>query len=379
MDNIDNKINSDKPKNETAKILISILVITASLVVGGFCGYLIGHSSDESSIFSFINMFREPVDNEPPRYYIALGDSVAAGFGVDAEDRYTKILFEKLKYDGYVDAYLNLAVNGNTTSLLLDSLINMDEDELYYFQYASVITLNIGGNNILRPYLNSLPSFDSMFDIMYETMIVVSDAREVTSEVLETFSEIREMVDNISITNALSLITSFRDYMNLMDDVVEILNRAGNLELVDLIASIYNPLSEELERELINSVIAFENELGEILNWLDYNAPNAIVIINTIYNPIPRDFFGMTLNIYNIAYMYTHKINEIILSKHTVYGVYISDVYSLFEQELTVLNLMNFNLDTETLNLNFDIIHPNTIGHAIIAESNYSVFLVGKE
>ena len=100
-------------------------------------------------------------ESTAPRTYIALGDSVSSGYGLIGylqypKGRHTTVLFEKLQYGNHVDEYVNMATSGFTTTMLLEFLHNLDNETLKYFQNAHVITLNIGGNNILTPFLEYL-------------------------------------------------------------------------------------------------------------------------------------------------------------------------------------------------------------------------------
>ena len=92
-----------------------------------------------------------------PRYYVALGDSVASGYGLPThEESYPAIFYSLLEKEGYVNNYANMAYNGFTTTMLLEYLHNMDIESIRILENARVITLNIGGNNILVPFFKYL-------------------------------------------------------------------------------------------------------------------------------------------------------------------------------------------------------------------------------
>lgn len=79
--------------------------------------------------------------------YVALGDSIATGTG--AKYGYTKRYSDYLedKYSKPIE-YVNLGKNGWTSKQLLDALKNRASFR-NHFKNADVVTINIGGNDIL--------------------------------------------------------------------------------------------------------------------------------------------------------------------------------------------------------------------------------------
>jgi len=90
--------------------------------------------------------------------YVALGDSVPAGYGLPSplENSYPKLFSEMLKNDNNNVIDINLAESGITTEELLNKLMNFSDDELSLLKTADLLTLNIGGNNLLQPLLSSI-------------------------------------------------------------------------------------------------------------------------------------------------------------------------------------------------------------------------------
>lgn len=83
------------------------------------------------------------------RLYLALGDSITAGYGVRSDLSFPAV------YTGYLsnldpDLYLiNLGVNGLTTENFL-TLLLMRANVRHYVSQASLITVTIGSNDLLR-------------------------------------------------------------------------------------------------------------------------------------------------------------------------------------------------------------------------------------
>lgn len=92
--------------------------------------------------------------------YVALGDSIPAGYGLsNKNERYTNLLANKVGM-----TQKNLAVSGHKTSDLLDVIKN--QTNLGYIKNADLITISIGGNdmiNSLESILSALFGSDEIF------------------------------------------------------------------------------------------------------------------------------------------------------------------------------------------------------------------------
>jgi lysophospholipase L1-like esterase len=264
-----------------------------------------------------------------------------------------------------------MAENGNTTTNLLSSLRSLDETSLEHFQNARIITLNIGGNNILKPLLNYLPDAGEFMSSIVEFVEFISDFNDIVSQILGIEEEGRELLEDFTLSDIMTLVSFIQESMPLLDDISDLHARSANLKIIELLPLLYGSFPPELDEELSRGVETFSNEFGEIIKWLNLNAPNAIVVVNTVYNPIPKDFLGFTLELHNKSNHYTQSINNVIFKENETLDFVVSDVYARFAQEQNVADMMNFHFDVSSATLNFDILHPNAIGHRIIAELNY--------
>ncbi|MDR2571675.1 MAG: SGNH/GDSL hydrolase family protein [Oscillospiraceae bacterium] len=382
-----------KIPNKILLIIISFLIVLVAMLVV----YILNSEQSEKGDTSEVNKIKgaeehnikytdnieeifeaeeiEIIELEPSHFHIALGDSVATGFGVAYEERYTFTFYQWLKEEGHVNDYINMATNGNTSTMVLEHLNSLNEEELSYFQEAYIITLNIGGNNVLVPLLDYIPTFEEIIDAILEVGTIASDSIGVFSDTRELASDVMDIIENFSILDILRIREFLERIPETLNDSIDIFNRITSLELGNPIPFLFGTFPDELEAELDKGVNDFSIEFKEIINWLNKNAPNAIIIVNTIYNPVPKEILGIHLELFDKAEVFTKSINDIIHENQGDKEYLISDVSSRFENELNVIDVMNFNLDLSTLNFNFDIVHPNSEGHGIIAELNREAYI----
>lgn len=344
-------------------------------------------------IFSACGSEDEAYEPEARRVYVALGDSVSEGFGMRTQgDRHTSLFFEMLQTGGHANEYVNLAVSGHTTGDLLELLHGLSPAELETMQHAKIITLNIGGNNLLWPASKHFPTTPRDAQrIAEETMAFAEDARELVREVMEFADESRDTIgDMLDFANEIMELSEnfgIRDVFRLPEIVdsaapviagateifaevtgieaaaSEMLGRATELEAFELFSLFSGNLPESLEAELQEGVRLFSYEFAEILNIIERVAPNAVLIVNTVYNPIPAEFMGVPVGISHEAQRFVHAINDAIREESQLRGFVVSDVYAEISQQLDMMNV------------SFDLIHPSQKGHETIAELNFSDFL----
>lgn len=156
-----------------------------------------------SFIFSLIlitSYFTSLASAESPTLnYVALGDSLAAGFLNSSEigDGYPEYIKQKIEEETlyHVDL-VNYGVGGYTTVDLLEQLKR--EDVKQHLKEADVITIDIGANDILRKIGNKFDLTDP--DQMQEIIQKVSDAVvAIESNVGQIFTNIKELNDEAPI------------------------------------------------------------------------------------------------------------------------------------------------------------------------------------
>jgi lysophospholipase L1-like esterase len=316
-----------------------------------------------------------------PRIYAAFGDSVSAGYGlVRTEDRHTSVLYDMLAEKGIVNEYINMAVSGYTTAMVLELLNDLGSDETDNLQKAEIITLNIGGNNILIPFVEYLPNvLEAVFearDYISGSWAIISEAMELISEGQIVFGSFNDSIESgftslPSLSSTRELISFLQRLSPALEDIEDVFSDAASLDLIKIISVLSGSFTVELEAKLTRGVESFAAEFGEIIHWLKANAPNAVIIVNTVYNPIPQQIIDVPLEISGIADGYIRAINEIILDESETSGFLVADVYAAFAGKQEMLNA---NYDASTGYISVDFIHPSAEGHKTIAQIHYDVY-----
>ena len=315
----------------------------------------------------------EPTPKPPaPRYYLALGDSIPAGYGVAMDARYPDLVSLRLTEDEIINEYINFSMSGFTTGMLLNQLNNMKQDELDAFQDTQIISLNIGGNNILAPLIHYLPDFQEITDMILEVGNIATDAMDVAAQVDDLNAELGQIQNNFSFSDLLRVGEFLQKASSILGDSMDLFGQMNDLNANSPLAIISGPLPPELEAELEKGVNNFKTEFIEILSWLNHHAPDAVIVVNTLYNPIPEELLGLKLTLSGQTEKYMKVMNDLILEKQADYGYLVADIYRAFANQTDLSEFMNYQLDLSRMNLNFDIIHPNDAGHRIIADLNYN-------
>ncbi|MCL2197414.1 MAG: SGNH/GDSL hydrolase family protein [Defluviitaleaceae bacterium] len=316
-------------------------------------------------------------DRISPHIYIALGDSVSSGYGLvgyahSPEGRHTALFFEKIRNDGYVDEFHSFATSGFTTSDVLDLLNNLNDSERRVFNNARIITLNIGGNNLLTPFLAYLTDLE-----------VVSGAGNIRTGVggvvSGTWGIIYEIISGVGNSPSPDDDTRFsfggvvRGFGDIVIGLGELLVGAGEIigGYPDVVSTWRGTLSPELEALFDEGVNTFSQEFVEIITWLETHAPNATIMVNTIFNPIPEEILSVSVPISNWSSMLINAMNDTIIDESDNRNFVVTDVYSFFSYRL---DLTSFNLNPFAGEISFDLVHPNAEGHMLIAEHNYIAF-----
>jgi len=236
--------------------------------------------------------------------YVALGDSIAYGSKVSEGLGYVDLFTDKLLSETggmQLDA-LNLGKPGKNSSQLLSDL-KTDQATIDAVSGAEVITISIGGNNLLRPVLTAI---ETTFGLDSKSATFNNDlAMKLVS---------KENRDKLKITLA--------------------------------------GLSPELEA----GVQQFEEDWPEIIRIVKTLAPEAEVTVMTVYNPIIEgDAY------YGIADKPIQEINAVINAQSAAYGYKVADVYGAFSHYTGTEALTNFDLSRGS----FDV-HPTAKGYETI-------------
>ncbi|MBK5246019.1 MAG: S-layer homology domain-containing protein [Peptostreptococcaceae bacterium] len=225
------------------------------------------------------------VETQTAGNYTALGDSIAYGSKVAKGFGYVDLFANALKNKAGNEqlAVFNLGKPGKNSSELLADLKH-DETTINAVSKAKIITISIGGNNLLRP---------------------------VTTDMAEAFK-----LDSKSDT--------------FIRDLTLVLMSKANRDKLKIILA-------EVSPELEIGVQQFAKDWPEIIKTVKALSPQAEITVMTVYNPIREgDAYFKTFN------KPVSGINDVINSGSGAYKV--DDVYSAFNNYTGTEALTNFDL-----------------------------------
>ncbi len=263
--------------------------------------------------------------------YLALGDSISAGYGLDnpLEDGFTALFADLLTstYDTQV-TLTNNAVSGLTAATLLTMLqTGMYDDTI---ACADVITLTIGGNDFMASF--------------YEYLTQAYNAANGTDF---TAAYIQQVIANPSGSNALIALALL------------------NLATADGFAD--GLLSSDLFTDALSD---FAKNLTAIGSYLRVANADAVIIIATQYNPyIWLGDSDMCVSIRSAFEMGTYALNSVIREVAPNFNIAVAETAEAFANSEE--NLCNAYVQGYSYDLDF---HPNTAGHAVIAESMLAAY-----
>ena len=119
--------------------------------------------------------------------------------------------------------------------------------------------------------------------------------------------------------------------------------------------------SYEVRTELENGVAMYRNSWEDIVNYIKYINPNAVIVATQAYNPL----YGI-LGLTDLAKTYVEQLNaiqsELSQNETRYYTAKIYEDFNVIYPKLTYMNISLSNFSTDALDP-----HPNTRGHRIIA------------
>ena len=255
---------------------------------------------------SFTFALQIHADGESKKYF-ALGDSIAYGYGLTNPDKNTYAAQIALKYSLSLS---NLAVNGATSADMLSTITNTPS-----IKNAELITISIGGNDII--------SNRSMF--ISKALLDKFTSSGMTKEAA---------ISSIKLISALIPVDEF--YFNL-DDVN-----------FDTIESDIEKIYKTMEKNLTESITLLRN-----------NNPDAVIILQTLYNPYINN------SVYKIAGMDVGElIDPFIKRTNEIYA----EVSNALPNDFSIADVASgMTGHTEYFYKNWDF-HPAQKGHDYMAE-----------
>ncbi|MDQ7095056.1 GDSL-type esterase/lipase family protein [Desulfosporosinus sp. PR] len=243
--------------------------------------------------------------------YISLGDSIAYGFNAPSGQGYSDLFSAYLKGRPELAGlqFANLAHPGDESNDLLAKLQNSAAAQKDLSQ-ARVVTISIGGNNLLGPVIRAL-----------------AEVYHLDPSDPQLYSELGQALKA---------------------------DKALASTLFQL------ALSGNIETELDTGVATFRTDWPQILQSVQSLAPGSQIYVLNVYNPFAQDnpFFSL-------VDPYIQQINKII---ETGQGYSYADIYTCFLQE-SAQKPLNYDL----LQGNFDP-HPTLQGHQLIFQRLSALF-----
>ncbi|MFU0828571.1 MAG: hypothetical protein ACFWTJ_13765 [Lachnoclostridium sp.] len=303
-----------KRKGKRIWSLIFCVVMAITMVSGNT---LLVNASDAKTIGSD----KKNKADDTAINYVALGDSIAAGYGLPGyragttpEKAYVSIVGNALG-----GRMVNLAKDGLTSLKLLETLDTLRPSQSEYLSQANIITLSIGSNDLLKPFMGII-------------------AEKLACDVSEIQTKLAELKAN---NNQLALLRIMAE-LNA-DDGTGLKN---------------NP-------DLKNAADAFAVNFRKIIARIKELAPNARIIVTNAYNPyegINLNYVLGTLKLGEITDIYIQELNKAFTANSADYTLI--DVYAAFSDSFkNGVSPVNANLSA----FNFDP-HPNVVGHSLIAK-----------
>lgn len=201
-------------------------------------------------VFVLAIFFLIPASAKTKKKYLALGDSITYGYGLENRDENFATLFSK-KYDLELT---NEAISGDKSGVLLEKLSN------YNINDYDVITLCIGANDILKEFLDDIEGLSALDTINYILNIENNeDFNRRVNENLITFEE------------------------NLKQ-IMEILYK-GHAQIY--LMNVYNPYNRFSVEELDKQANKYINKLNEIID--KYNKDTYFINLYKKFNKTKKE------------------------------------------------------------------------------------------
>lgn len=270
--------------------------------------------------------------------YVAFGDSIARGARLNdpATQCYPYMLVGSLDNIPGVNGvdYVNLAVDGQTSEQLLKQLTTNTNSVID----ADLITISTGANNILG--------------VMVDKTISILKANGFSTNSLgntaDIFTELFSGNADVSMyQNVLTAFSQINTYIS----------------------------SEEFNAEIDTAAEKLRNDLPEIINLIRKYNKNAVIAVNTIYNPYKSLAIAagitplfMPSQITETAVM---KLNDVIEELSNELGYIVAQVHDEFNSYSGDERLENAFFSIQSPGSTDIDVHPTENGHKVIAEVVY--------
>ena len=253
-------------------------------------------------------------DTSTFKTYVALGDSIAYGYGLSDRDTESYAAKVAKKYNISSSNFKNLAVSGMTCEEFYEQIQKSEYTNA--IKSANLITISIGSNELLGIVIRA-----------------VADVTGVSAD------------DPDFVTKAQNA------FLN-----------ASAIQKVTMLNKIYKfCTSEETKVTIENAIKKYEEKWKQSVEYIKNQNPDVVIVATEFYNPYYEVAFA-SWDISGFVDEYIKKMNVILTSYSNSEKEYkIAKIYSSFN----TTNPRVTNVNIATSNFNIDP-HPNTLGHEII-------------
>lgn len=246
--------------------------------------------------------------------YVALGDSIAYGYGLANRDNDSYASKVRQKYNISQSNFQNLAVSGMTCAEYYEKI--QEEEYTNAIENADLLTVSIGSNELLG--------------------LVTKAVSDVTGVPI--------------------------DSPNFAQEAQNVFLSASMLEKIKMLTEIYNTFtSEEMKLQIEASINTYKDNWSKSIQYIKEINPDITIVATEFYNP----YYEISLGSYDLGGFVDEniqKMNEILHENSNSESEYkIAKIYDAFNT--TNPRLTNVNISMSDLNVDP---HPNVLGHEVI-------------
>ena len=246
--------------------------------------------------------------------YVALGDSIAYGYGLADRDNDSYASKVRQKYNISQSNFQNLAVSGMTCAEYYEKI--QEEEYTNAIENADLLTVSIGSNELLG--------------------LVTKAVSDVTGVPI--------------------------DSPNFVEEAQNVFLSASMLEKIKMLTEIYNTFtSEEMKLQIEASINTYKDNWSKSIQYIKEINPDITIVATEFYNP----YYEISLGSYDLGGFVDEniqKMNEILHENSNSESEYkIAKIYDAFNT--TNPRLTNVNISMSDLNVDP---HPNVLGHEVI-------------
>lgn len=252
--------------------------------------------------------------NTSYKTYLAIGDSIAYGYGLENIDADSYAAKVKKKYNIQDSNFKNLAISGMKCSEFYNKI--QEEEYTTAIKSSELITISIGSNELLGIVTRSVSAV---------TGVPVGDP-------------------------------------NFVEKAQNVFLNASALKKIQMLTSIYNTFtSEEMKVEIETAIKSYNENWSKSIEYIKRINPNATIVATEFYNP----YYEFSLGSYDLGGFVDEniqKLNSILTASSNSEKEYkIAKIYSEFNT--TNPRLTNVNISVSKFNVDP---HPNILGHEVI-------------